>query len=308
MPIVPTKKIWLDNELIDWEDAKIHLLTHSLHYGLGVFEGIRAYDTKHGAAIFRGYDHMARLVDSARVFLIDLPYTPTQLLEATKVLLRENEISSCYIRPIAFLGYGEMGLNPLGSKVHVAIAAWPWRTYLGEEGLQKGIRIKVSSWQRFTQNTIPISAKCTGMYANSALAKVEAIKSGYDEALMLNSQGFVSECSGENIFIVKDSTLITPPTSEAGALKGITRDSVIAIARDLGVETKELMLTRSDLYLADEAFLTGTAAEVVPINSVDDRVVGMGRPGEITLEIQKVFFGAAKGEVEKYKDWLDYVN
>jgi branched-chain amino acid aminotransferase len=308
MPITPTEKIWMNDELVDWQDAKIHVLTHSLHYGLGVFEGIRAYSTKKGPAVFRLDDHITRLINSAKIFGLEMPYSHTQLKRAVIETLSVNKLDSGYIRPIVFLGYGEMGLNPLTSKVNVAIAVWPWGTYLGDEGLEKGVRVKISSWRRHDPNVMPGAAKGTGMYINSCLAKVEALKAGYDEAILLNPQGFVAECTGENIFIVKDAVLITPPISLGGALEGITRDTVIKLALDLGFGFKEAALVRSDLYVADEAFLTGTAAEVVPISSVDDRPVGSGNPGEITKKLQQAYFALVKGEDDHYKDWLSYVN
>jgi branched-chain amino acid aminotransferase len=303
MPISKVDKIWMDGEMVDWDDATIHVLTHTLHYGSGVFEGIRAYRTPEGPAVFRLTDHIRRLFDSAAMLLIEIPYSIEQIVEATKELIRVNEIEECYIRPLVYLGYGEMGLNPLPCPVNVSIAVWPWGTYLGEEGIRHGVRVKVSSWRRQDPNMIPPAAKVTGLYVNSSLAKVEALKSGYDEAILLNSQGWVSECSGENLFIVKDGSILTPPLA-AGALDGITRDSVWAIANDLGYEVVEENLWRSDLYTADEAFLTGTAAEVVPIRSVDDRVIG--EPGEVTRKIQETYFAAIRGEVEAYKGWLEY--
>jgi branched-chain amino acid aminotransferase len=303
MPISKVDKIWMDGEMVDWDDATIHVLTHTLHYGSGVFEGIRAYRTPDGPAVFRLTDHIRRLFDSAAMLLIEIPYSIEQIVEATKELIRVNEIEECYIRPLVYLGYGEMGLNPLPCPVNVSIAVWPWGTYLGEEGIRHGVRVKVSSWRRQDPNMIPPAAKVTGLYVNSSLAKVEALKSGYDEAILLNSQGWVSECSGENLFIVKDGSILTPPLA-AGALDGITRDSVWAIANDLGYEVVEENLWRSDLYTADEAFLTGTAAEVVPIRSVDDRVIG--EPGEVTRKIQETYFAAIRGEVEAYKGWLEY--
>jgi branched-chain amino acid aminotransferase len=306
MPITKTEKIWMDGELVDWEDARIHILTHTLHYGGGVFEGIRAYPTDAGPAVFRLTDHITRLFNSARIFLIDIPYTPEEIVEATKMTVRVNGLPECYIRPIVYLGYGEMGLNPLPCKVNVSIAVWPWDTYLGAEGIANGVRTKISSWQRHDPNAIPPAAKGTGMYINSSMAKVEALKAGYDEAILMSPQGYVSECTGENIFVVKGGRILTPPLS-AGALEGITQSSVMAIARDLGFEAAADNILRSDLYIADEAFLTGTAAEVVPITSVDDRVLGDGRPGPITRRIQEVYHAAVRGQVDRYKDWLEHV-
>jgi branched-chain amino acid aminotransferase len=304
MPIVPTKFIWMDGELVEWDKATIHVMNHSLHYGSGVFEGIRAYRTKRGPAVFRLTDHIERLHRSAKIYLVDMPYGVQQLIEATKLTVRENGLEFCYIRPIVYHGYGEMGLNPLVSPVQVAIMAWTWGAYLGEEGFTKGVKVKVSSWRRNDQNSMPPAAKATGQYLNSGLAKVEAVKSGYDEAIMLNSLGHVADATGENIFVVRDGVLLTPPIS-AGPLAGITRDSIMTIARDLGIQVEEANLVRTDLYTADEAFLTGTAAEVVPIRSVDDR--DLGELGPTTKKIQELFFATVKGEVEKYSDWNEYV-
>jgi branched-chain amino acid aminotransferase len=306
MPIETTEKIWMDGQLVPWEDAKIHVLTHTLHYGCGVFEGVRAYATERGPAVFRLTDHIARLFDSAKIFMIDIPFTPDQLVEATKQTVAINNVESCYVRPIVYLGYGEMGLNPLPCPVNVAIAVWPWGTYLGDEGVAKGVRMKISSWQRHDPNAMPPAAKGTGMYINSSMAKVEALKAGYDEAILLSPQGYVSECTGENIFVVKRGRLITPPVS-AGALQGITQDSVMTIARDEGLEVEVGNILRSDLYTADEAFLTGTAAEVVPIRSVDERIVGAGEPGPVTKRIQEIYFAAVRGQVDRYKDWNELV-
>ena len=308
MPITPTEKIWIDGELVNWDEARVHVLTHSLHYGSGVFEGIRAYLTSGGVAVFRLTDHIKRLLTSAKVFMIDVPYTLDELVAASKQVVRVNRLEDgCYLRPIVFLGYGEMGLNPLPCSVNVAIAAWPWGTYLGDEGVANGIRLKVSSWQRHDPNAVPTAAKGTGMYVNSSLAKVEALKAGYDEALLLAPDGRVSECTGENVFVVRSGRILTPPTSESGALEGITQDSVRTIAADLGYELAFEALVRTDLYTADEAFLTGTAAEVVPIREVDDRAVGDGRPGPITRQIQDTYFAAVRGQVDRYKDWLEHV-
>ena len=304
MPIEKTAKIWMDGKLVDWDDARIHVLTHTLHYGSGVFEGIRAYPTSDGPAVFRLTDHMERLHQSAHLFLMDLPYSVEELVEATRETIRVNGVDSCYIRPIVFLGYGEMGLNPLPCPVNVSIAVWPWGTYLGDEGIKHGVRMKISSWRRMDPNVNPVAAKGTGIYINSSLAKVEALKAGYDEAILLNTQGAVAECTGENLFVVKDGALLTPPLA-SGALEGVTRDSVMTIARDHGYEVYETDLLRTDLYAADEAFLTGTAAEIVPMRSVDDREIG--EPGEITRKIQETYFAVVHGEVEQYKHWLDYV-
>ena len=305
MPIQKVERIWMDGELVPWDEARVHILTHSLHYGSGVFEGIRAYSTSQGPAVFRLTDHIHRLFDSAKVYLIDVPYTPDQLIEAVKETVRANDLDACYIRPLVYLGYGEMGLNPLPCPVNVSIAVWPWGTYLGEEGIRRGVRCKISTWQRHDPNAVPVAAKGTGMYANSSMAKVEALKAGYEEAILLSPQGYVSECTGENLFVVKNGRILTPPVS-AGALEGITQKSVTTIARDLGYEVVEANLLRTDLYLAEEAFLTGTAAEVVPIRSVDDREIG--EPGPITRSIQEQYFAAVRGEEDRYKDWLEHVH
>jgi branched-chain amino acid aminotransferase len=308
MPITPTEKIWMDGALVDWQDARIHVLTHTLHYGSGVFEGIRAYPTSRGVAVFRLREHIERLFASAKILMIDVPYSVDELVEASRAVVRENHLhDGCYLRPLIYLGYGEMGLNPLPCPVNVSIAAWPWGSYLGDEGVANGVSTKVSSWQRHDPNAVPTAAKSTGMYLNSSLAKVEALKAGYDEAILLAPDGHVSECTGENLFIVRNGHLISPPISDAGALDGITQRSVETIAADLGIPFSHQSLVRTDLYTADEAFLTGTAAEVVPIRSVDDRDVGDGRPGPLTRAIQETYFAAVRGEVDRYKDWLDYV-
>jgi branched-chain amino acid aminotransferase len=303
MPLQKTEKIWMDGRLVAWDAAVIHILTPTLHYGWGVFEGIRAYDTKRGPAVFRLTDHMRRLHRSAKIYMLDLPFSVEQLVEATKETIRVNKVESCYIRPLVYLGLEEMGLNPLPNPTRVAIAVWPWGTYLGEDALERGVRVKVSSWKRNDQNSLPAAAKATGQYINGVLAKVESLKAGYDEAIMLNHAGFLTDGSGENVFVVRGGTLSTPPIS-AGCLDGITRASVIRIAADLGYETREENLTRTDLYNADEAFFTGTAAEVTPIREVDDRIVGEGGRGRITKEIQGTFFAATKGEIEGYAEWL----
>jgi branched-chain amino acid aminotransferase len=305
MPIDTVDKIWMDGELVAWDDARIHVLTHTLHYGCGVFEGIRAYETSRGPAVFRLEDHMDRLFASAAIFLIDIPFTRDELVAATIETIRVNQVPSCYIRPLVYLGYGEMGLNPLPCPVNVSIAVWPWGPYLGEEGVANGVRMKISSWKRHDPNAMPPAAKGTGMYINSSMAKVEALNAGYDEAILLSPQGYVSECTGENIFIVRHGAVITPPAS-AGALQGITQDSVRRIADDLEIDYRVEHLLRSDLYTADEAFLSGTAAEIVPIQSVDDRP--LGQPGPVTRRIQETYFAAVRGEIDRYKDWLTHVN
>jgi branched-chain amino acid aminotransferase len=304
MPFEKTDKIWMDGELVPWDEARVHVLTHSLHYGSGVFEGIRTYATADGPAVFRLTDHIDRLLDSAKLVMMEIPYSREELVEACKLTVRESGLQSCYVRPIAYLGYGEIGLNPLPCPVNVSIAVWPWGAYLGEESLAAGVRVKISSWRRMDPNINPVAAKGTGIYINSSLAKVEAVQSGYDEAILLNTQGYVAECTGENVFIVRDGALVTP-TLASGALAGITRDSVMTIARDLGYDVREEQLLRHDLYLADEAFLTGTAAEVVPIRSVDDRMIG--DPGEVTRKLQETYLATVRGQVEQYRDWLEHV-
>lgn len=297
--------IWMDGELVPWDDAQVHVLAHGLHYGYGVFEGIRAYETSDGRpAIFRLADHMRRLHRSAKIYMMTPPFSVDELVEATRDLVRVNGIKSCYIRPIMFSGYGQMGLNPMACDIQTVIAVWGWGSYLGDEGIKHGVRVKTSSFRRPEHNTHPPAAKACGNYINSILAKVEVVKAGYDEALLLNSAGHVTEGSGENIFVVRDGVITTPPT-DSGALEGITRDSVMKIARDHGYEVVEGNLSRSDIYVADEAFFTGTAAEVVPIRELDDRVIG--EPGPITKKVQDTFFAAIKGDVEAYRGWLDYV-
>jgi branched-chain amino acid aminotransferase len=304
MPITPTAKIWMNGELVPWESAQIHILTHSLHYGMGVFEGIRAYETPTGPGIFRLTEHIERLHDSAKIMMMDLPYTVDELVQATKEVVADSGLPSCYIRPIAYYGYGEMGLNTLPCSVDVAIACWPWGAYLGDDAATKGVRMKISSWRRHDHNVMPPSAKTTGNYVNSSLAKVEALKAGYDEAIMLNLAGDVSECTGENIFAARNGVLVTPPIS-AGALEGITQSSVMAIARDLGFETRVDGLSRSDLYICEEMFVCGTAAEISAVNSVDDRDIPC--PGPMTTAIAQEYAKAVRGQVDRYKDWVEHV-
>ncbi len=305
MPITPTNKIWMNGTLVDWDDAKIHVLTHTLHYGMGVFEGVRAYETPKGPAVFRLTEHMERLHNSAKILGMDMPYSVDVLVQATKDVVRASGLPSAYIRPIAYYGYGEMGLNTLPCSVDVAIACWPWGAYLGEDALTKGISTKISSWTRHDHNTMPPAAKTTGNYVNSSLAKVEALKGGYDEAIMLNPQGFVSECTGENIFVARDGVFVTPPIA-AGALEGITQDSVMTIGRDLGYEFRVDYLTRSDLYVSEEIFLCGTAAEVSAVNAVDDRPIPC--PGPMTSAIAAEYGRVVRGHVPRYEDWLEYVH
>ncbi len=306
MPITPTKKIWMDGELVDWDDATIHILNPSLHYGWGVFEGIRAYETDRGPAVFRLTEHIERLFRSAKIYLMEPEWTVQQIVDATKETVRVNEIESCYIRPLFYLGYGEMGLNPLPSKTKASIAVWPWGAYLGDEAANKGVRAAVSSWQRIGPNVIPPEGKGTGQYINSSLAKVAALKAGYDEAIMLTPDGKIAEGSGENIFVLYGKKLVTPPIVD-GVLAGLTRDAVMTIARDEGYEVVESALVRSNLYLADEAFFTGTAAEMVPLVEVDDRPIGSGKPGPITRRLLELFRAATRGELDRYKTWNEYV-
>jgi branched-chain amino acid aminotransferase len=307
VPITEVEKIWMNGELVNWADAKVHVLSHALHYGSGVFEGIRAYETDRGPAVWHLDAHLDRMYASAAIYHMEIPYTKAELVQATKDVIRANALDSCYVRPIAFRGYGEMGVNPLMAPVDVVIAVWPWGAYLGEEALEQGVRVKVSSWKRHDQNSLPSAAKATGGYLGSILAKVESLKAGYDEAIMLNHEGYIAEGSGENIFAVSGGNLSTPPTN-VGALSGITRGAVITIARDLGYQVHERNLVRTDLYLADEVFFTGTAAELTPIREVDDRVVGAGHRGPVTKELQEAFFAATKGENPTYAGWLTFVD
>ncbi|MDO8886624.1 branched-chain amino acid transaminase [Candidatus Oleimmundimicrobium sp.] len=304
MAITEVEKIWMNGKLVKWADAKVHVLTHALHYGTGVFEGIRAYETDKGTAVFRLTDHIKRLFNSAKIYKMDIPYSMDEIVEAVKETIKANNIKSCYIRPIIYRGYGEMGLYPMNVPVDVSIAVWPWGAYLGDEGIKHGVKTCISSFQRISPNALPPAAKATGQYINSILAKLEAEDSGYDEAILLDHQGFVSEGPGENIFLVKDGIIYTPPTS-ASVLGGITRDSVMDIACDMDYPVIEENIVRSDLYVADEAFFTGTAAEVVPIREVDGRVIG--DPGEVTRAIQNKFFSIINGEEEEYIDWLEFV-
>ena len=305
MAFETAEKIWMNGDLVDWDDATVHVLTHTLHYGNGVFEGIRAYETDTGPAVFQLRPHIERLFQSAKILFIDIPWTVDQLVEGVLDTVRVNGFSSCYIRPLVYLGYGEMGLNPLDCKVEVSISCWPWGAYLGDESLEKGVRLMVSSWQRHDPNAMPPAAKGVGHYVNSQMAKVQAIKAGYDEAILLSPQGHVSECTGENLFIVREGKIITPPSS-AGALEGITQKTVRKIAEDLDIPYIQGNILRSDLYIAEEAFLSGTAAEIVPIRSVDDREIG--DRGPITKAIQEVYFDVVRGKRPEYESWNEYVN
>jgi len=297
------EKIWMNGALIDWADAKVHVGTHGLHYGSGVFEGIRAYETSKGSAVFRLTDHLQRLQDSAQLLNMTLPYSVEELRTASVDLIAANGLDECYLRPIAFFGYGELGVAAAANPVDVVIMSWPWGTYLGAEGLAKGIRAKISSWTRVGPNVIPHVAKATGIYLNSMLAVMEANRAGYDEAILLTDDGFIADGSGENVFLVKDGTIYTPDLS-ASILPGITRDTVIQIAQDLGYTVVEKQLIRTDLYLADEVFMTGTAAEVTPLREVDDQLIGP--PGPVTLAIQKAYLDTVRGQSERWSHWLEY--
>lgn len=299
-----TSKIWMNGELVDWADATIHVGTHGLHYGSGVFEGIRAYETPRGSAIFRLTEHVDRLIDSAKLLYMDLPYTRDDLKAATWDVVAANGLPECYIRPIAYAGYGELGVSARGNPVDVVIMSWPWGAYLGEEGQRNGIRAKISSWQRIGANVIPHVAKATGIYLNSMLAVTEANRSGYEEAILLTPDGYIADGSGENIFVVKEGVLYTPDLS-ASILPGITRDTLIQIAQDLGYRVVEKNLIRTDLYLADEVFMCGTAAEVTPIRAVDDHLVGP--PGPVTLEVQAAYLDTCRGRTERWQHWLEFV-
>ena len=298
--------IWMNGEFVPWADAKVHVLTHALHYGTGVFEGVRCYDTEIGPAVFRHAEHVDRLFKSAELYHMPLPFTPAQLREATLELIGRNGLRECYIRPLAFRGYGTMGLFPLEAPVDVTIATWAWGAYLGEEGKRDGIRAKVSSWRRISPDSLIPTAKATGQYLNSILAKIESHKAGYQEAILLDDNGHVCEGSGENIFVVRDGVIATPPLS-ASILDGISRRTAITLARDLGFELVERDLARAELYLADEIYLTGTAAELVPVREIDDHAIGTGRPGEITRAVQQAFEDALHGRTERYREWLDPV-
>ena len=304
MPITATPKIWMNGSIVDWADANVHILTHTLHYGMGVFEGIRAYETADGPAVFRLTEHIERLHNSAKILGMPMPYSVDDLISATKETVASTGLDSCYIRPIAYLGYGEMGLNTLPCTVDVAIACWPWGAYLGDDAVEKGVRLKTSSWTRHDHNTMPPAAKTTGNYVNSSLAKVEALQAGYDEAVMLAPNGLVAECSGENLFVARHGTLLTPPLS-AGALEGITQNTVMTIAADLGFEARTDNLARSDLYIAEEAFVVGTAAEVSSVNSVDDREIPC--PGPMTRAIAETYGDAVRGKVDRYRHWCELV-
>jgi len=300
------KFIWLDGKLIDWDQAQIHVLTHTLHYGLGVFEGIRCYKCQDKrSAVFRLKDHIRRLFDSAQAMMLEIPFSKDQIYQAVIETLKTNGQKEAYIRPIVFIGDGTMGLYPGENPIRVSIITWGWGSYLGKEGLKQGIRAKISSFTRHHVNIMMTKTKTCGNYVNSILAKLEVVKAGYDEAIMLDTEGYVCEATGENIFIIRDKVLKTPPLTSV--LPGITRDSIITLAQDLGYKVEEKRFTRDELYIADEAFFSGTAAEVTPIREVDDRQIGEGKPGPITQKIQKLYFDVVKGKIEKYHYWLDFI-
>jgi branched-chain amino acid aminotransferase len=298
--------IWMNGELVAWEDAKVHVLTHCLHYGTGVFEGMRAYETERGTAVFRLEEHLDRLYKSAELYYMPIPYTPQELRAATHELIARNGLPSCYIRPIAFRGAGVMGINPLDAPVDVAIAAWPWGAYLGDDAKEKGVRAKVTSWRRISSDSLIPHAKASGQYLNSVLAKIESHKAGYEEGILLDDHGFVCEGTGENIYVVRDGVVVTPPQT-AAILDGINRKSVIQIAKDEGCELVERDIARAELYLADELFMTGTAAELTPIREVDDHVIGDGKRGPVTTRLQRVFEDALYGRDPRYTAWNDVV-
>ena len=297
--------IWFDGKLVPWRDANIHLLTHSLHYGMAVFEGVRAYPTAEGPAIFRLDEHTRRLFNSAKIFQMKMPFTEQQIKDAQIEVIRANKLTSCYLRPIAWIGSEKLGISAKGNTIHASVAAWEWGAYLGEDGLNKGIRVKTSSFTRHHVNVSLVRAKASGYYINSILANQEVTTNGYDEALLLDTDGYVSEGSGENVFIVRNGILFTPDL--ASCLDGITRDSIITIAKDLGIEVREKRITRDEMYCADEAFFTGTAAEVTPIRELDDRIIGNGGRGPITEQLQKIFFDTVAGKNDKYRSWLTVV-
>jgi branched-chain amino acid aminotransferase len=296
--------IWLNGEFVAWEDAKVHVLTHAMHYGTGVFEGIRAYETDRGTAVFRHQDHLDRLENSAKLYYMDLPFSKEQIREATHELIARSGFKSCYIRPLVWRGYGPMGLNPLENPVEAMVAVWEWGAYLGEEGQRNGVRARVSSYRRISADSLIPHAKASGQYLNSVLAKIESLKSGYEEAILLDDNGHVCEGTGENIFVIKDGVIFTPPQT-AGILDGINRKSCMQIARDLGYELVERDIARAEVVLADEVFLTGTAAELTPLREIDD--IEIGPPGPITREIQRVFDDALHGRTSQYAEWLDVV-
>jgi branched-chain amino acid aminotransferase len=299
-------KIWMDGQMVEWRDAKIHVLTHTLHYGCGAFEGVRAYKTPQGTAIFRLEEHTERLFNSAKILRMKIPFTQQEVMDAQRAVVRENKLESGYIRPLTWIGSEKLGVSPKGNKIHLMVAAWTWGAYLGEEGMKRGIRVKTSSFTRHHVNITMIHAKAVSNYTNSILANMEATDEGYDEALLLDPQGFASEGAGENLFIVRKGVVYTPDSS-AGALNGITRNTIFAICKDLGIELKEKAITRDEIYIADEAFFSGTAAEVTPIRELDRIEIGSGSRGPITEKIQAAFFDIVNGRNPKYASWLTRV-
>jgi branched-chain amino acid aminotransferase len=299
-------KIWMDGQLVEWRDAKIHVLSHTLHYGCGAFEGVRAYKTDKGTAIFRLEEHTQRLFNSAKILRMNIPFTQEVVMQAQKTVVKENHLESCYLRPLTWIGSQKLGVSPKGNTIHLMVAAWSWGAYLGEEGLAKGIRVKTSSFTRHHVNITMTQAKAVSNYTNSILANMEATEDGYDEALLLDTNGFVSEGAGENIFVIKDGVIYTPDLS-AGALNGITRNTVLHIAKDLGIEVVQKRITRDEIYISDEAFFTGTAAEVTPIRELDRIQIGRGYRGEITEKVQSAFFDIVNGKNPKYAHWLTLV-
>ena len=302
----PTDLIWMNGSFVAWEDAKVHVLTHGLHYGTGVFDSMRCYETELGPAVFRNAEHIDRLLRSAELYYMPVPYSAEELRAATLELVARNGLRSCYIRPLVNRGYGQMGLNPLEAPVDVTIACWEWGAYLGDHGTSDGVRAKVSSWRRISPDSLIPHAKASGQYLNSVLAKVESLKAGYEEAILLDDHGHVCEGTGENVYVVRDGVIATPGQHNS-ILDGITRRSVFQLARDLGYEVVERNVARAELYLADEVFLSGTAAELVPVREIDDHIVGSGHPGEVTKVLQKAFDDAVHGRSEAYREWLDVV-
>ena len=299
-------KIWMDGQLVEWRDAKIHVLTHTLHYGCGVFEGVRAYNTAQGTAIFRLEEHTQRLLNSAKILRMSIPFSKEQIMQAQIDVVRENKLESCYLRPLSWIGDRKLGISPKGNTIHLMVAAWPWGAYLGEDGMQRGIRVKISSYTRHHVNITMTQAKAVSNYTNSILANMEAMDDGYDEAMLLDASGFVSEGAGENLFVIKDGVVYTPDLS-AGALNGITRNTVLHICKDLGLELVQKRITRDEVYICDEAFFTGTAAEVTPIRELDRITLGCGSRCPITEKIQSAFFDIVNGRNPKYAHWLTQV-
>ncbi len=300
-------KIWFNGKIVDWKDANLHVLSHVVHYGSSVFEGIRCYKTQNGPAIFRLQEHIQRLINSGKIYRMDIPYSVEEICKAVKDIVKINDLKQCYIRPVAFRGYGELGVYPMNCPVETVIAAWPWGKYLGEEAIEKGVEVGVSSWRRMAPDTMPNMAKAGSNYMNSQLAKMESITNGYDEGIMLDYQGMVSEGSGENIFVILDGVIYTPPISSS-LLSGLTRDSVITLANEMNIEVREQQIPREMLYISDEVFLTGTAAEVTPVRSVDKIQVGKGYRGEITKDIQEAFFAVVNGTNEDKYKWLTIID